>query len=207
MDLAVGDIWQLRVVCKLADQMAINTTYWFIDNPGVPARNDAQFAIACDSQFAGPYKGVMAPAAAYVQCQVQRVDPLPPTVPAIGAAGAGAGTRTGDPLPRQSCGVITWLTNFAGRAYRGRIYLPFPAEGDNDADSTPVAAYLTQATALANAYNNFVAFTSGGVTASFHQVLVHHASQPIAPTPVTNYRVNDKWGTQRRRGSYGRQNP
>lgn len=206
MDLAAGELWQMRAIMATSDQIGINVTHWLIVDPGTPPRTDAQFALACETQVAASYKALIGASATFKGCSVYRVLPEPATLPAVSGTLAGVGTLGGDLLPKQTCGVVTWTTIFAGPAYRGRIYVPFPAEAGNDADSTPTAGYLASLNALAVAYNNFVAFTAGGVTATIQQVLRHGGDVPIVPTPITSYIVRDKWATQRRRGDYGRRN-
>src|SRR3546814_8120191 len=49
----------------------------------------------------------------------------------------------GDLLPGQVCGMVTKLTAAAGRRFRGRVYVPFPLETDNDG-IVPSAAYVAR---------------------------------------------------------------
>jgi hypothetical protein len=58
------------------------------------------------------------------------------------------GALGGDPLPRQTQGLIRWGTAsvIAGRRVRGRLYVPGVLEVDNDVSGSPVAALTTALT-------------------------------------------------------------
>lgn len=55
----------------------------------------------------------------------------------------GAGAQTGDVLPLQTQGLITWSTNtiFNNRRVSGRTFVPAPAETYNEAAGTPSVTY------------------------------------------------------------------
>ncbi|MCJ7620358.1 MAG: hypothetical protein MUP64_09100, partial [Anaerolineae bacterium] len=95
-----------------------------------------------------------------------------------------------------------------GRRKGGRMYIPFPGEGDNDATSLPSAAYVarlaTHATGVLNTLTVGVTFTAIPVV----QAITYVGGVLIlgATRTITEVRSSDRWATQRRRGSYGRKN-
>jgi len=58
------------------------------------------------------------------------------------------GSASGDPLPRQTQGLIKFgtATVIGGRRVRGRLFVPGPVEADNTASGLPLAAYSSDLT-------------------------------------------------------------
>lgn len=118
---------------------------------------------------------------------------LPEFSATIGVAGASAAI----PLPLQTSLVVTLRTAYAGRSYRGRIYLPGFTSGAQDTDSTASAACVSAAQAFANAI--------AGPTVNGTEWNLGVASFTLGDiTPVTAAVVrDDQWDTQRRRAIPG----
>lgn len=59
------------------------------------------------------------------------------------------GTFAGDPLPRQTQGLLRLSTSTVvnGRRLRGRLFVPGVCEADNTASAVPIAAFITDVTA------------------------------------------------------------
>lgn len=208
-----GDIFVVRAWTTSAEQAAVNSFYYRnISAAGTPA-SDQDVASAMDTLLAPLYKAVLADTDTYNGVQVQIVDPFTPgplNMAVNSIAAAGPGTIAGNVLPRQSCGITTWTTAFAGRKYRGRSYWPFPPVTLDAGEGLPTNAAVALYQALAG---NILAFTFiPGFSNTFNMVLFHrnfpHATPPILPTAddITDYATHKKWATQRRRGSYGRAN-
>lgn len=116
--------------------------------------------------------------------------------PAIG------GTRsTGEPLPPQSAGVLTWSTGLIGRRYRGRNYLWYTNETDQS-QGTWTSGYQTVMADFADAA---MLIPAAPGYASFDLMVYSKPNPDLTPpwggaiTPVTSYRVNNLVCTQRRR--------
>jgi hypothetical protein len=62
---------------------------------------------------------------------------------------SGVGEDTGDGLPRATQGLAQLRTGtfVNGREIRGRMFIPGPAEANNDSDGTPSSAYISGAAA------------------------------------------------------------
>lgn len=199
-----NDIVTVRFYSYLLDQLAINVLHYrttsVVSNP-----TTAHFASLLATTMPGLYKPLMSTQATYLGVAVQKTFPLPNHTPNVDVTGAAAGTSGAVPLPRQDCGIVTKRTAFAGRQYRGRVYLPFPSTADNEAtEGTPNAAYLTAANAwAASALGNWT-INTGGNQATMVPILWHADTGTY--TDLAGFSVRDRWATQRRRGSYGRTN-
>jgi hypothetical protein len=113
--------------------------------------------------------------------------------PPIDAALVRTGTATGDALSPQLAVCITLRTALAGRSFRGRVFVPGGAEGDNAADGSITGAY---GTACRNFVNALTDFTSG--TDTFGLVV---ASRTLADKNLVTAVVqrDSVWDIQRRR--------
>lgn len=204
--LADGDIIEVRHVSHYDDQVGLNRRYFEVSNSAGGGITDQEAAGGLDGIAAPLYKACMAAAATYRGVSVQRALPAPRTVAVVSTANAGAGLNAGDVLPKQVSGLISLRTDFAGRAFRGRAYIPFPSEASNAADSQPVAGYITVLDNLA-AYliGAHIIAGGGGASATLTGVLW----RPPAGVTYTYAQAisSNRWATQRRRGDYGAQNP
>jgi hypothetical protein len=107
---------------------------------------------------------------------------LDPTGPLIGAQyippQPNPGTASGNATPANAAAVISWRTGALGRRYRGRTYLPGISESQQ-ATSTVNAAYITNATALANL---IMGFTNGGGVVGVRSVVASFVGQVLLDT-------------------------
>lgn len=134
--------------------------------------------------------------------------PLPLAEPVISALIGTPGTGGGTPLPTDVCGAITWRTGVAGRRFRGRSYVPFPASTDMDADGSPTAGYITRLQALvAGIVPSFIT-TDGGLNGvTWTKQVMHVRVPPGVSSPVTSGLGRKYWNDQHRRGDHGALNP
>jgi hypothetical protein len=204
--LVVGDIVQCNVMCKTATQLGVNTWHWYIATIVSGAPTDADFAAACDSFFAGPYKAAMPPAARYTGVAVYILNRgLFP--PASNADGVGVGLRDPELLPTQTCGIITKLTNTRGRAGRGRVYVPFPYTDAMDTDGSPTGAYLGRLDAIKAVGCSGMPFGDGVINSGVGSAaLVHKDPDGISYKLITGGASRKKWAEQHKRGMYGQPN-
>lgn len=201
---ALGDVYAVRLFTALGDQAAVNVRHYRVTTQQGTGATDAEIAAAMALIYPPAMKNMLVSAANYHGLNVQKIFPLPPTVAVPSSVGAGPGLDTSEPLPRQVSGIITLRTAFAGRRYRGRIYIPFPGELANDPNGVPSVAYVTGLVALANLVLPPVVAGAGGNTSTLTSVLFHRDTNTT--DAITNAVAQSKWATQRRRGSYGRPN-
>lgn len=199
--MEIGDIIQTAAVSSLGNQAGVNVRHWRVLNKIAMGVDELVIANFFDSVLAPLYKGVLVDAARYEGVVAKRILPLPAGVPAISSTSAGPGQNTGDPLPRQVCGIITLRSIFAGRANRGRVYVQFPSEEVSDSTPKPSAFYLTQLAPLGAAYAQNHVIASGLNSNELVPVILHVATSTTTDIVVSVPR--QKWATQRRRGDYG----
>lgn len=202
MAFGFGDRITVRLFSQAGDQAAINVLWYrcsAADNPG-PTNGEA--ALVFETKFAIALRNCMSPAATFRGAGVQNRYVI--DAEQYSSASQGPGLGTGDNLPRQVSGVITLKTNTAQRRARGRKYIGFPAESDNDANGRPQAAYVTRLQTLANLMDDSVVVAGALGSATF--VPIVWSRKFAASFDITSCLAREKWGTQRRRGDYGRPN-
>lgn len=200
-----GDILLLKTYCTCDRfQLGINTYYYSIGSSTGAGITDLEVAIAMDAVARPVYRAIMYTGATYEGVTVQKIAPLPVWDFTFSHANPGAGSGAATALPTQVSGVVSRYSGFAGRAKRGRVYLPFPATDMLDTDNTPTAAYVVSAQALANAMMASTPIVGGTGTANIDPLIYHRAT--LTGNFVFSTLAHKKWGTQRRRGDYGQVN-
>jgi len=202
--LITGHIWQVKAYARSTDQLAINVYHYQVTEQTGTEKLDSDLAARMDAILGPLYVDLMSVESEYRGIGVQRINPIPPTVEVFANIQADTGAVAGDLLPRQTCGLISKKTNLAGRKYRGRAYIPFPSEVDNAADGTPTGGYLVNLLALADALEVPVVVGTAPNETTLTPILWHRLTSTFDVITLTA--TNDKWATQRRRGSYGRVN-
>lgn len=200
-----GDIMLATLACFNTNQVGLNNTHWLaLSHTGVGA-DDEDLALYLDTTLAPMYKLYLGAQASWYGVRVQKQLPLPKPVAAISAGFIGPGTGSAATLPGQAAAVMTKRTLLAGRAYRGRIYLPFAAQAMNNATTNkpePAAMALFNAIGTALAGNITVGTVPNQTV--LQPVLFHRRTGTT--TPLQEMTAAGAWGTQKRRGNYGRPN-
>lgn len=205
-----GERIKVRFVCYTANQISVNVLHYVAANL-LGTVTDADLAAFFDARMSVEYYNLMNNTARYRGCGVAFLRGAN-TIEEVSVANDGAGTSGATPLPMQSCGMITKRTVLGGRANRGRVYLPFPSSGDSDpALNRPTAGYAVSAGVYAGkALVGFTAVISIGVNeVGLSPALVRRAAGPpvtFTHKLVTGVSMPLKWGTQKRRGNYGKPN-
>lgn len=203
--LNTGNIVQARIWCSDAEQASVNTVYYLCGFRSGFGPNDQDMADQL-STIVGPLiKPILYNGATYdgLTCQVINVTPMGLAAQSIQQTGAGTGGAIG--MSRQTAAVCSWRTALAGPRYRGRMYLPFPSTSGDAGLGVPSGAYTTAAAALCNALFTFGTTTGGGFAIALTQV-VYSRIPPTAATPIDNFLGLNKWGTIKKRGSFGKPN-
>lgn len=202
--MAVGDIYEVKLFTQQGPQMGLMVFHYRVSAISAPEATVDQIAAAMEGSFASLVKAVMTAQADFRGASARKVRPLPIGVEFLTGNFPGPGTIGGDPLPPQVSGIITLRSALAGRANRGRKYVPFPAEASNDTGFAPTAAYLTVMTNLANEFDDMQNVPNGAGSSDLTPVIFHRLLGTT--TDVTFALVRNAWATQRRRGAYGRPN-
>lgn len=203
-NVTAGDAYQFTIVCRQAGQNGINVRYFLVDSTTGLVRPKQAWLDVVSGVMADKYKPLISSAAVYRGIAMRDVSIALPEL-LLSTAGSGAGTAIGDPLPSQSCGLITVRGPGAARHNHGRVYIPFPSEDDNAANGGVSVSYGTRAdllgTALTgtNIYNILIPAFS--VTGRWY----------IAPnrgtgikTFLETFTTRGFWATQRRRSLLNR---
>lgn len=202
--LAVGDYLQFRMWSTQAEQASVSTFNYHVTSIGSGSPTDfSQLALFCASADS-LYKAILQNNANYNGTECRILGRLLPPIAVADTAGAGAGTGGAVGLPRQSTGMTTWYSNFAGSANRGRTFWPFPPTTDDINNGVPSAAYLTDLENLAVALWN--QFTTAGLVIAPMVVLSRVNPAALQSSVIDHWENRPKWATQKRRGSYGRAN-
>lgn len=209
--MAVNDVYRLRVVCYSTTlaQIAINNSYWkiLVEVGVMPGPGPQAIATEFDAVLSNPYKAMMPATARYRGVSTQLIVGGPPPVPSTSIVNDNVGTAAGNALPAQDSFVLAWKTALSGRHQQGRIYPGFPAASFNDANGNMNGAGITANTALGAAYFGNVVVVSGGWSATFELCVRSKIGLVNTYNPVVVVIPRPRWGTQRRRGNYGRLNP
>lgn len=185
-------------------QLGIFTSTWYCTAPGTPAASLGDLATALGTVIDAALGNCMHSAASILGYKVNGINFSPPPLPGV-ATSTTTGGAAGDPTSASLSGIIKEQTNFSGRAYRGRMFVPFPSTAHVSAAGYPTAAYTTALTTLATALVGFTGATgAGGGSFTVTPVVFHRKTTTgsswvgLAPSVL--------FGTQHRRGNYGKLN-
>lgn len=195
-----ADSLRVSIFCRIQNQVAVNVRGYQLDAFAPVDVDGETVADAFYSHFSASYIAVMSSLADFYGVSVMfAANTVNPQV-ANSTIPPSDGLVDEDPLPTQTCGLISLTTGFTGRSNRGRIYLPFPAESNNNASGLPDDPYVTGLLAIRDKLIETV--TAG--PSSFVPVLLN--AQNLPNRRITGGRVRNRWATQRRRGAFGSPN-
>lgn len=203
--MAVGDIYELVTTTFGDQQIGVNVLHYVVSASTPP--EPAIFIVASQaSVIFGPlYIALLNVNFEYNSLSAQRIRPLPVGAKAISTSAQGPGVVAGDPLPKQTSGLIAKRTSLGGRRNRGRAYVAFPAEDDSTGNAQPSPGYVAALGNLANQMAAVIVVADGPGSITL-QPVVFSRTAPETATPITNCTPSDFWATQRRRGDFGRPN-
>jgi len=198
---ANGDIYVMRAYCLLANQIGITRVHCRLHTL-VGTMTDADLAAGWDALIDGAMKALIVIDASYRGVGVQRRRPAPTTIEAFSTTGAGAGVTATPPLPKQVSGLIKYGTAFAGRRFRGRGYVPFPSEADNESVfGRPSADYVTRLNTLGALMVTPWTNVNGANSIAVVPGLFNETTSVF--TDFTSRTARSFWASQRRRGDFG----
>lgn len=201
-NLAANMILELKFFTKKGVQSGINVRHYNVNSVAGGAMTDQQLCDAMSTTAAPLYKNYLTNGASYTGLRTQIISPLPVAAAVISTNGAGGGTIAGEDLPTAATLLLSLRTNLAGRANRGRVYLPFWSETHNSATGSPTAAAITLATNWANGLIATLNVVVGGVTVNISPVVWQRG--PRTSTFVQSTVIRTEWATQRRRSLINR---
>lgn len=195
--LVVGDIIETKVFSKLGEQVAINVYHYRCSAFTGVSRTDQEIANSMESVGGPKYKAAMPGAALHLGTTVQIIQGGVLPVRAVSVTEAGVGARAADALAPQLAVLVRKNTGIAGRANRGRVYLPFFAEDEEDANGEVNAAGQAAATVIAAYYLNQINIAAGGSSVTLDPIIWQRTDRTYVN--ITSYTVRSLFATQRRR--------
>lgn len=201
--LVAGEYVEVKAYCQNDAQQAINSYFFQVGSVVGGVFTDETMASQIGADLATLYKPWLPSVCRYNGVRVQVLGIAPRPVYQISRSGAGVGARASAPLPSLTALLVSKFTQMGGSAGRGRTYLPFWSEADNDANGLPEAAGVALADALALYIFSPVVFLVGGVTLTLNPVLWNRFTS--TGTPITSYVIRDTtWYHQVRRANDNR---
>ncbi len=199
--LTVGDVHRAVFVCSLGNQFSQNVRHFQVTSIVNGPATDVAITSALSTRAAGGYRPLLSVQARYEGVKTQRIIPTQEN-PVVSTTDAGQGQEAGDALPPQIAGLIRYTSNTFGRRGRGRMYIPFMAEGYNDPFGHPSQGALVAMDALGEVMNGVETFALAGSTVDITFGRPHSISGVFIPW-VTAEPAN-RWATQRRRSFIGK---
>jgi len=195
--IGLNTIVEVKFFAQLQNQVSVNVRHYRSQSiGGDPAATDEQFATMLDVKFSPLYKQAMSQSATYLGLSVQILTPqLRPAV--INNTGRGTGAKVGEPAVSQAAGLIKLTTNSAGRSGRGRVYIPFFAEGDTLLTGAFSAGYVLDLAQLGNAFDDVVVLGLLPNQLELDPVILKRAD--MSTKRITGYLPRLYPATQRRR--------
>jgi hypothetical protein len=184
-------------------QTALNDWFYAVTGTFGSSSTDQAAAAAVDSNFAASYKALCSSLCTYWGVRLRIVAPT--VYPGVeDTSNSGLGTNGATNMPGQVAGVMTKGTGQAGRKMRGRCFGPFPPPNAASSTGEMTAGYVALLNAVGTAAMNILTVGGAGNTAILNPCLYHRTTKTF--TLLTTVNASTKWGTQRRRGDYGRPN-
>jgi len=203
MPYATGDLLEFITYCRARNQNGLNVYHYTVGTTHGTVPNEGSVVGLLSSVFGPLLRTAMSNEAEYSGASIQTLQPEPMSDKVYSTASAGVGGVSSTLLPSRSAGVISLRTGVASRSARGRKYIPFPAEADNNTDAKPSAAYLDALAALADEIVNIQIVGEPGLN-DVQLIPVIYSRELDAATALTQALVRKEWGTQRRRSQINR---
>jgi len=191
-----NDILEVKFYSQLGVQGAINRIYYRVGLPPVGGTHtDANAALALNTTFKPFFRALMSFEATWRGVSVQILtrdgfDPAYFSSPDVGLEATVA-------LPPQTSGLIALRTGKKGRSARGRMYVPFPAEGHNTTAGVPTGGYVTDLQSLGEALRSVQVIVAGGLNLSLEPVI--NSTLLTEFYPFTSAIARPVWASMRSR--------
>ncbi len=203
MAVSVGDVFELTIAGTMHGVQTRNVLHYMVSSySGSPSPTYASFETAflqsaMPTQIGTNMKAFCSAEWSLIWMKFQKFSPIPRSAGTISTAHNGPGGVSGSALPSSVTAVIRKRTEFAGKRYRGRMFVPgVPISYELDSTLNPAGVGALEA--LASDLTEGGAATVGAYTAAMLNVLVHKGVA-IAPTPVISTNVDTVLRNQRRR--------
>jgi hypothetical protein len=205
--IAEGDIWKASVACycTTTQQVSFNRYLFYCSRVAGTGGTDQELATTLDGLLAPLYKPIMAASATYWGTKVSRYLLPPVNRPVTNITNTGIGTGGADMLPGAVAALLKTTTATNGRKGQGRVYIPFIFDGFATAAGQPVGALEVALGGIGNAIYTLAPVGAGANTSTMAWCLPNAKFAPNI-SQVLAYVGEPKFGTQHRRGDFGKLN-
>lgn len=201
---AVGDRVEVRLVSTFGGQVCSNVLHYRVETVVGAAPDYQRVCQQIDASLATAMKNMMSDEASYLATIIAKVFPLPRSVSFVEVGAQGDGLQVGEALPGQVTGILTKQSVLAGPAGRGRMYVPFPTEGDNGIDGRPTIGYGARLTALCDLLDDkIIAVPAPPAVGSCTLTPIIMRRSDYSYNDIFACRPNRLWATQKRRSTSG----
>jgi hypothetical protein len=205
MSINPGDVLEVKFACWMIGQLGLNIKRYIVSNVVGTLVTVGDVADKLATEI-GPTMGdLLVDDAVFLGCSCRNLTAVGPEAAVASTVAEVPGTVVSDPMPSQTAGLLTLRTLFAGRANRGRMYIPFPGvDSGNPTDDRPGDPYMATLEILGGkmiaTYTVTVGLSNIDVTAGL-------GGPGIGFVVFNGYTARRAWATQRRRGNLGAANP
>lgn len=209
--VAVGDILAARLWSVLDEQAAVNTFNLVCSATSGAGCSDNDVAAFIDTNVGAFFKSLYPNTVEYRGTQVyflKRLGLPSSAAPVSSLAGAGVGTATGPPMPRDAAGILKYNVGLRGPANRGRLYLPFISTDWQASNGRPTTAWAVFVNSFCSGMlAPLVCGTSPNQSTMLWSLIQKHVGAvPTVRGTIVNAEAADKYGNMHKRGDYGRPN-
>lgn len=186
--MAVGDIYQAVIKQKLHGQTVLNVLHFRADTA---LNTAADLALQVATKIVTPMRVVQSAELSHEGVTAQKIWPLPPELAVLDLSELDPGAVAGDSLPTSVAVTVTKKTAFAGRRYRGRMFIggvPVTSEANSTLAGAVLAAWIAAFAGLP---------ASEWAATDWTPVLYHRDDHTYGI--ITNYEVRTNLHNQRRR--------
>jgi len=192
----VGGIYLIKLFCQYGAQYSLNALHFYcaqVTGPGATLEFMAERMFAV---LGPPWKALMSTSGAIWGVSAERVKPVP-TLAAHTTDAPQLGTGSANPAPPQVSAYLTTYSGQKGRAYRGRVYLPFIDIALIDNTGRLSAAGLTKVQAVGDLLDTAIVVNDTGGSTTLAYGVYHKATGKI--DIMNSYKTHVNLGTQVRR--------
>jgi hypothetical protein len=199
-----GDIVESVTYTSYGSQIGAIVRHWVIGSTTGAGGTDQALVNVLSAAIGPPLKALMNNQAVYQKTRLAKILPLPRLAFVESSLGFGNGGVGGDILPQQSSGLISLRSQLAGRAHRGRAFIPFPSETDSNIAGVPALGYQTNLQAMGVVLATSYVFGNAPDQGQAFPAIYHRVTFNV--TQISGFVIRVGWATQRRRGTFGRPN-
>lgn len=202
----IGSVQRVTIAWMQPDQQVQECNLCYVATAVGAGDSRGQLAFSVYTLFKTNWLPQLAPATIMYGWKISSVNAVPAMQPRWNVAVGDVGGAANPVAPTQTRPILRLATAFAGRKYRGRIFLPTPSAAALANTGFPSAANTAAAQALGTAL--LTPIVQVGTT--WQLVIAHRVPKLPASTtttPVAGALASGLFGTQRRSGNTGRLNP